>query len=122
MASISIVGDLINDQSVGLTDDDILFTDLDPAFSAYITSLGLSASQLAFAAAAGAAQQQGLVAVNAGPGEVVDSLIFAPLVNGVTGLSAVTGGAITLTTILGGQAVQAVDGSGDLVALFWMIL
>lgn len=120
MSTINIIGDLVNDQTSGLQDDDILFAGLDAAFLAYINGLSLSQTQLDFASTAGAAEQDGLVEVQAGLGEVVTSLAFAPMIDAPSGLTTVDGDAITLTTILGGTAVQAMAG-GSLVALFWII-
>lgn len=123
MATINIIGSLVNDQTSGLQDDDILLADIDAGFSAYITSLNLSASQLAYADDVGAAKQAGLVAVQtSGIDEVVDSLLFSPDVSGAaTGLTTLDGEAISLTTVAGGQAMEARDADGDLVALFWII-
>lgn len=122
MATINIIGDLINDQTSGLQDDDILFTDLNADFQTFIGTLGLDANQLAFADSVGGASQAGLVNVVLGPNEVLDSLKFTPgIIDAPTGLTAVDGGAITISTADGGNAMVAKDASGDVVAAFWIL-
>jgi hypothetical protein len=123
MATINIIGDLINDQTSGLQDDDILFLNIDPAFQNYVGTLSLSASQLLYANDVGAASQAGLVNVVLAANEVADSLTFTPgIINAPTGLTTLDGEAIFLSTDPNNlSAMLAKDASGDLVAVFYII-
>ncbi|CDX39957.1 conserved hypothetical protein [Mesorhizobium plurifarium] len=138
MATINIVGELVNDQTAGIQNtatgdpdgDDVAVSvsggllvsaDLDPAFVTYLNGLGLTAGQLAFADSAEAASQADLVQVTVGANEVVDSLIFAPLTHADSGLNTVGGEDIFLTTSADGKSVLATDTSGDIVAAFYII-
>ncbi|MER8447698.1 DUF5801 domain-containing protein [Mesorhizobium sp. M1066] len=138
MATINIIGELINDQTAGIQNtatgdpdgDDVAVSvsgvslvsaDLAPAFVTYLNGLGLTAGQLAFADSAEAASQAGLIHVTAGTNEVVDSLIFAPLALADSGLNTVGGEDIFLTTSADGKSVLATDTSGDIVAAFYII-
>ncbi|AZO44962.1 hypothetical protein EJ076_29600 [Mesorhizobium sp. M7D.F.Ca.US.005.01.1.1] len=138
MATINIVGELVNDQTAGIQNtatgdpdgDDVAVSvaggllvsaNLDPAFVTYLNGLGLTAGQLAFADSAEAASQADLIHVTAGADEVVDSLIFAPLSHADSGLNTVGGEDIFLTTSADGKSVLATDTSGDPVAAFYII-
>jgi hypothetical protein len=130
MATINIVGDLVLDQSAGVTDDDVAISvdgngdiigGIDPAFLAYLNGLGLSSAQLAYADTAEAASQVGLVEVTPSANETVVELEFAPLTDAPSGLFTLDGEAIFLTTVQNGSAVEARDASGDLVAAFYII-
>lgn len=130
MATINIVGDLVLDQSAGVTDDDVAISvdvngviagALDAAFLAYLNGLALSSAQLAFADTAEAASQIGLVSVTPSANETVVELEFAPLTDTSSGLFTLDGEEIFLTTVQNGSAVEARDASGDLVAAFYII-
>ncbi|WP_050596714.1 DUF5801 repeats-in-toxin domain-containing protein [Mesorhizobium ciceri] len=138
MATINIVGELVNDQTAGIQNtatgdpdgDDVAVSvaggllvsaNLDSAFVTYLNGLGLTPGQLAFADSAEAASQADLIHVTAGTDEVVDSLIFAPLSHADSGLNTVGGEDIFLTTSADGKSVLATDTSGDPVAAFYII-
>ncbi|TPL05668.1 MULTISPECIES: DUF5801 repeats-in-toxin domain-containing protein [unclassified Mesorhizobium] len=130
MATINIVGDLVLDQSAGLSDDDVAISvdgngvisgALDAAFLTYLNGLNLSAAQLAFADTAEAASQIGLVSVTPSAGETIVELEFSPLNHASSGLFTLDGEEIFLTTVQNGSAVEARDADGDLVAAFYII-
>lgn len=129
MATITIVGDLVLDQSAGTTDDDVAISvvngvisgSLDAAFLTYLNGLNLSAAQLAYADTAEAASQIGLVSVTPSSGEIIAELEFSPLNHASSGLFTLDGEEIFLTTVQNGSAVEARDASGDLVAAFYII-
>ncbi|PBB42130.1 hypothetical protein CK222_20210 [Mesorhizobium sp. WSM3866] len=129
MATITIVGDLVLDQSAGTTDDDVAISvvngvisgSLDAAFLTYLNGLNLSAAQLAYADTAEAASQIGLVSVTPSSGETIAELEFSPLNHASSGLFTLDGEEIFLTTVQNGSAVEARDASGDLVAAFYII-
>jgi hypothetical protein len=135
MATITINGTLVNDQTAGIQfndpdGDDVAISlaagvfssaDLHADFIAFLNGLTLSAEQEAFADSAEAASQAGLITVTPAANEVVDALIFAPLTNVDSGLNTVGGEDIFLTTSVDGKSVLAIDASGDIVAAFYMI-
>ena len=131
--SITIAGDLINDQTAGIQDDDIAtgvtggnLTGLDSDFLNYLNALGLTGAEKNFAAAVEGASDADLVSISATAGEIIGKLFFSdPLGNpfdgdAVAGITTLDGEALFLWSDNNDSVVLLKTAGGDIVGAFYI--
>lgn len=133
--TININGQLILDQTSGIQADDVDVTSvggvlggaLDSQFLTFLNTLGLSATQQAFAADVEGANQDGMVTVAVTAGETIGKLAFSAAGGGdfdgtqqVTGITTTSGEALFLWSEMNGHVVLAKTAAGAVVAAFYI--